>query len=114
VESRSRTKKLSNTFKNVLFLGIQRKSYKTLADWISYAKLTAIKVLGNLANNSEYTLMHINNLLDIGVVPRSNYSYGLDDADEVKDERNIAAVEEEMSVIQKTLHLPQSIVWKSQ
>jgi hypothetical protein len=108
------------TFNTVLFLGEQRNSYKTLAAWTSYAKLTAIKVLKKLGNNSEFTLISIKNLVDIGGVPPYNYSYGVDSADEVEgedeeeyeveDERNISAVEEITPVIQQTLHLALAIV----
>jgi hypothetical protein len=63
-----------------------------------------------LGNNSEFTLIHIKNLVDICVVPRVNYSYGLDGADEVEDKRKIAIAEEETPVVQQTLPLAQSIV----
>jgi hypothetical protein len=107
-----------NTFNTVLFLDKQRKSYKTLDAWTLYAKLTTIKVLENLGNNSEFTLIYIKNIVDIGVVPPSKHSYGLDGADEVEDEeedevedgRNIAAVEEVTHDVQQTLHLTLSIV----
>jgi hypothetical protein len=84
-----------------------------------YATLTAVKVLENLGNNSDFTLIRINNLVDIDVVPPSKYSYGVDGADkvedevevededeveeaddEVKDERNMEAVEEVTPVSQ--------------
>jgi hypothetical protein len=102
----------------VMLLGEQRKSYKTLAVWTSYAKLTAIKVLEHLGNNSEFTLIHIKNFVDIGVAPPSKYSYIVDgadkledkDEDEVEDERNIAAFEEVTPVIQQTLPLALAIV----
>jgi hypothetical protein len=74
------------TFNAAMCLGKHKTSYKTLAAWTSYAKLTAIKVLENLGNNSEFTLIHIKNLVDIGAVPPSKYSYGLDGADEVEGE----------------------------
>jgi hypothetical protein len=70
----------------VQFLVEQRKSYKILAAWTSYAKLTAIKVLENLGNNFEFTLVRIKNLVDIDVVPPSKYSHGVDGADKVEDE----------------------------
>jgi hypothetical protein len=54
--------------------------------------------------------MRINNLVDIGAVPHSNYSYGLDGAEDVEDEHKIAAVDEEMPVLKQTLHIAQSIV----
>jgi hypothetical protein len=75
-----------NTYNTVHFLGEHRKSYKTLAAWTSYAKLTAIKVLENLGNHSESTLVCIKNLVDIGAVPPSKYSYGMDGAEKVEDE----------------------------
>jgi hypothetical protein len=76
-----------NTFNTVLFIGSERKIYKTLADWTSYTKLTAIKVLENKGKNSEFTLIRIKKLVDIGVVPRSNYLYRLDSAEDVDDGR---------------------------
>jgi hypothetical protein len=54
--------------------------------------------------------MRINNFVDIGVVPHSNYSYGLYGAEGVEDKRKIAAVDEETHVFQKTSHLAQTIV----
>jgi hypothetical protein len=96
-----------NTFNTVLFIGEERKIYKTLADWTVYAKLTAIKVLENKGKNSEFTLIHIKKLVDIGDVPHSNYSYGLDGAEDVDNKCTIAAVGEEMYVVQQTLPLAQ-------
>jgi hypothetical protein len=74
------------TYNTVQFLGEQRKSYSTLSAWTSFVKLTAIKVLENLCNNSEFTLARIKSIVDIGVVPTSKYSYGVDGTDEVEDE----------------------------
>jgi hypothetical protein len=99
-----------NTFNTVIFLGEERKIYKTLADWTVYAKLTAIKVLENKGKNSEFTLIHIKKLVDIGDVPHSNYSCGLDGAEDVDNKCTIAAVGEEMYVVQQTLPLAQSIL----
>jgi hypothetical protein len=115
----------------VQFLGEQMKSYKTLAARTLYAKLTAIKVLKNLGNNFEFTLVRIKHLVDIGVVPPSKYSYGVDCADKVvdevedevenevedeveeeeeEDERKMSAVEEVTPFVQQILPLALAVV----
>jgi hypothetical protein len=100
-----------STFNTALFLGKDRKIYKTLAAWTAYVKqVTAIKVLENKGKNSEFTLIHIKKLVDIGVVPRSNYSYGVDGAEDVNNELKIAAIGEETSEAQQTLPIAQSIL----
>jgi hypothetical protein len=71
------------TYNNMQLLGEHSKNYNTLDAWTSYSKLTAIKVLKNLGNNSEFTLVCINNIVDIDVVLPSKYSYGVDGTDEV-------------------------------
>jgi hypothetical protein len=110
----AKTEEFKNTYDTVLFLGEETTKIRLFGAWTAYAKSTAIKVLENVGKNSEFTLIHIKKLFDIGDVSLSEYSYGEMDVDgdqqladeqpsEDVDKCKPAAVIEEPSIFQPTL-----------